>query len=196
MIMRASLKRQRGATLLVGLIMLVLITLLVVTSFNLGKSNLQIVGNMQHRNESLSSAKEVLEEVISTANFTTSPAAALISTSCGSSTTNSKCFDVTGNGTPDVTVTLSPQPCIKKAQVIKNSQLDLANENDIGCMTGAQQNLGVAGAATGDSMCADTTWEITAVATDNVTQASITAVQGVTVRVSAASGIDTTNYCP
>ncbi|TLY72603.1 MAG: hypothetical protein E6K46_03125 [Gammaproteobacteria bacterium] len=41
--------RQRGATLIVSLIMLLLITLLAVSSFTLGKANLQIVGNMQQR---------------------------------------------------------------------------------------------------------------------------------------------------
>ena len=38
--------RQRGATLIVSLIMLLLITLLAISSFTLGKGNLQIVGNM------------------------------------------------------------------------------------------------------------------------------------------------------
>lgn len=189
-------KRQQGATLLVGLILLVLVTLLVVTSFNLGKSNLQIVGNMQHRAENLASAKEVLEEVISNTNFTTAPAAALSSTTCGTTTTNSKCYDVNGDGTADITVTLTPQPCIKKSQIINNSQLDLSKSADLGCMSGNQQNLGVEGAATGDSMCAETTWEITAVAADTVTQASVTAVQGVSVRIAADSASDTTNYCP
>src|SRR5437763_142545 len=41
--------RQRGATLIVSLIMLLLITLLAVSSFTLGKANLQIVGNIQQR---------------------------------------------------------------------------------------------------------------------------------------------------
>ncbi|MEK7736556.1 MAG: hypothetical protein AAB319_02190, partial [Pseudomonadota bacterium] len=49
--MSATLRRQRGATLVIGLIMLVLLTLMAVSSFNLGKSNLQIVGNMQFRNQ-------------------------------------------------------------------------------------------------------------------------------------------------
>lgn len=184
--------RQRGATLLVGLIMLVLMTLIVVTSFNLGKSNLIIVSNMQHRAESLESAKATIEEVISKTTFASTPAAA-IAGNCG---TNTKCFDVNGDGTNDITVALTPQPCVKKSQTIKNSQLDLTDAEDAGCATGATQNLGVAGAATGDSLCADTTWEITAVTTDNVTQASVTAVQGVAVRVSADSGTSTTNLCP
>jgi len=190
--MRTLRHRQQGATLLVGLIMLVLVTLLAVSSFNLGKSNLTIVANMQHRTESLESAKATLEEVISRTDFADNPASALTS-GCG---TNTQCFDVNGDGTSDVTVALTPTPCIKKAQTIKNNQLDLTNPEDAGCSTGATQNLGIAGAVTGDSLCADTVWEITAVASDSVTQARQTAVQGVAIRVSADSGINTTYYCP
>lgn len=183
--------KQRGSTLLVGLIMLVLMTLIAVTSFNLGKSNLQIVGNMQHRAESLVAAKATLEEVISKTTFTTAPSVALT----GGCATNSKCFDVNGDGTDDVTVALSPVPCIKKAQVVKNSQIDPTDPQDAGCSLGQTQNLGVAGAATGDSLCADTTWEITAVATDSATNASVTAVSGVAVRVSADSGTTAAFLC-
>jgi Tfp pilus assembly protein PilX len=38
---------QRGVTLVVGMIMLVLITLVVLASFHLGRNNLEIVGNAQ-----------------------------------------------------------------------------------------------------------------------------------------------------
>ena len=189
--MRTTFRRQRGATLLVGLIMLILITLLAVGSFNLGKSNLQIVGNMQHRAEGIEAARTTLEEVISKATFSATPSAALTG-GCGS---NAKCFDVHADDTDHIPVPLSPAPCIMKSQVIKNAQLDITKADDAGCSTGATQNLGVAGAATGDSLCADTVWEITAVATDSVTQASATVVQGVAVRV-AADSTTTTNICP
>lgn len=57
---------QRGATLIVGLIMLVLITFVVVNAFNLSSSNLKAVGNTQDRNESLAAANRSIEEMIST----------------------------------------------------------------------------------------------------------------------------------
>ena len=91
--------RQRGATLLVGLVMLVFMTLIAATSFNLGKSNLQLVGNEQHRIEASTSAKAALEEVLSRAYFSETP-----STPFG--TTNIKTFDVNGDGAADVTVTV------------------------------------------------------------------------------------------
>lgn len=190
--MKPAPNRQRGATLLVGLIMLVLMTLIAITSFNLGRSNLQVVANMQNRAESANSAKATLEEVISKTNFTSNPAAALTN-SCAS---NAKCFDINGDGVNDVTVTLTPTPCIKKSQIIQNAQLDLTKADDVGCLVGAGQNLGIAGAATGNSLCANTTWEVTAVAADNVTQASVTAIQGVAVKVSADTGSNAAYLCP
>lgn len=63
---RASRNRQRGATLIIGLIMLVLITLIVVSAFTLSSTNLKSVGNVQARDESLAAASQVIETLIST----------------------------------------------------------------------------------------------------------------------------------
>lgn len=60
-----TLHRQRGATLIVGLIMLVLITLMVTTAFMLSSTNLKSVGNMQYRVEAIAAANLAIEQVIS-----------------------------------------------------------------------------------------------------------------------------------
>lgn len=60
-----TLRRQRGVTLIIGLIMLVLITLVVTTAFMLSTTNLKSVGNMQYREEALAAANAAIEEVIS-----------------------------------------------------------------------------------------------------------------------------------
>ncbi|HYR05922.1 MAG TPA: pilus assembly PilX N-terminal domain-containing protein, partial [Gallionella sp.] len=52
-------------TLVVGLIMLVLITLIVTSAFILSSSNLKSVGNMQFRNEAVSAANAAVEDVLS-----------------------------------------------------------------------------------------------------------------------------------
>jgi hypothetical protein len=70
-----------------------------------------------------------------------------------------------------------------KAQSIKNSDLDLADAEDAGCSVGSNQNFGVAGATNGNSECANSVWDVTAVATDMTTQASVKVTQGVAVRV-------------
>lgn len=58
------LRAQRGATLIVGLIMLVLLTLVVTSAFMLSTSNLKAVGNMQFRNEAIAAANAATEEVL------------------------------------------------------------------------------------------------------------------------------------
>lgn len=176
------LRRQAGATLIVALIMLVLITMLAVTSFNLGKNDLQIVGNMQHRAEAIAGAEEAIEQVLSNTNFFTSPNA-VFSAPC-QGVANRYCIDKDGDGTPEVVVNLTPSPACIMAVPVQNTALDLSNSEDLGCAVGQQQNFGMEGAVTGNSQCADSTWEIHAVATDAVTQATIEMTQGTSVRVS------------
>jgi hypothetical protein len=68
---------------------------------------------------------------------------------------------------------------------IKNSELVLTISEDLGCSSGQQQQFGVAGAVTGDSLCANTVWEIRARTVAAATGAEVTVAQGVGVRVSA-----------
>jgi Tfp pilus assembly protein PilX len=186
---RPLLRRQRGVTLIVALIMLVLLTLLALTSFNLGNSNLQIVSNMQQRNEAVAAAQEVIEEAISSTRFFQSPDDAL-GNPCGGA--NQRCIDTNGDGTPDVTVALA-RPVCAKVQTVKNSSLDLAQSENAGCVVSQVQNFGTSGAVTGDSLCADSVWELHATATDNVTEASVEVTQGVAVRVAKD---DIATNCP
>ncbi|GAB3428732.1 hypothetical protein NX773_06650 [Massilia solisilvae] len=174
------LRRQRGITLVMALIMLVLLTLLALTSITLGNSNLQIVSNMQQREQAVSAAYQVLEETISSTRFFNTPDAALANP-CGAP--NQRCVDTDGDGKTDIKVTLTPSPACVKAQAILNSNLNLEDSEDAGCAVGSSQFFGVAGATTGSSECGNTTWDITAVATDVVTDASVKVTQGVSVRV-------------
>jgi hypothetical protein len=57
------MRSQRGAALIVGLIMLVLITLAVTAGFTLSNTNLKSVGNMQNRNEAVAASNRAIEEV-------------------------------------------------------------------------------------------------------------------------------------
>ena len=163
------MRHQKGATLLIGLIMLVLLTLMAVTSFNLGKSNLQIVGNMQFRNETVRAAEEAVELAISTANSVT-----VASTST---------VDVNGDGAPDVAVKITP--ALVQAFVIKNTQIRLTNANELGCTLGQAQAFGVVGAATGNSLCADTLYDLKVEAKEAATNTSVELHQGVSIRVPA-----------
>ncbi len=182
--------RQRGMTLIMAMIMLVVLTLLALTSFNLGKSNLQIVSNMQQRDAAVAAAHEVLEQTISNTRFFESPDA-VMTNPCGDP--NSSCVDVNGDGTADVKVTLTPKPACVKVAPIKVDKLDLKAQDDRDCSVNESQTFGVAGAATGDSECSNSTWDIHAVATDMVNNSTVEVVQGVSVRVPTD---DAATACP
>jgi Tfp pilus assembly protein PilX len=94
---------QRGATLVVGMIMLVLITLVVTTAFSLSTSNLKSVGNMQFRDETTAAATIAIERVISS-NFYTSPVAQSIN------------VDLNHDNTTDYVVSVAAPTCVRAIQ--------------------------------------------------------------------------------
>jgi hypothetical protein len=178
--------RQLGAALIVSLIMLVLITLLAVVSFRLAKNDLQIAGNMQQRGQAFAAAQAALEQVISTTQFTITPANALPRPCLG--VPNTSCFDVNGDGVTDVKVVITPA-CVS-VQLVPVTALDFNDPNDAGCLVGTAQDFGVAGAANNSSLCASTLWDTQAIATDVISNAQYVVNQGTAVRVPA------TTICP
>jgi hypothetical protein len=95
---------QRGATLIVGLIMLVLITLLVTSAFTLSTSGLKSVGNMQSRDEAIAAGNKAIEQVVSSP-FTNSPAGETIN------------VDLNNDGTTDYVVVLNTPTCVSVAEI-------------------------------------------------------------------------------
>lgn len=185
-----TLRRQQGITLIMALVMLVLLTLLALTSFNLAGSNLQIVSNMQQHDEAVAAAREVIEETISNTRFFETPSN-ILANPCGAS--NRRCIDVNGDGGHDITVDITPAPSCVKAQAIKSSELHLEEPEDVGCTLGANQNFGTAGANTGNSACANSVWDVHVVATDVATEAKVEVTQGLAVRVADE---DIATNCP
>lgn len=182
---------QRGMALVVGLILLALMTVMAITGFNIGRTSLDIVGNMQARQEVIAAANSAIQEAISTTRLFQAPGAVFLDP-CDN-TANTRCYDTNGDDVDDISVVLDPQPVCIQAQTIPNAALDLAQANQSGCATGVGQTFGVEGTATGSSLCANSVWEIVAVATDLVTAAEITITQGAAVRVSTD---DVGTHCP
>lgn len=176
------LRRERGMALVIGLILLALMTLMAITSFNIGRTSLDIVGNMQARQQAVTAANDAIQEAVSTVRLFQAPNAIFLNP-CGG-VANTRCFDINGDGADDITVTLTPAPTCIQSQVIPNASLNLASANEAGCATGAAQTFGIEGTATGSSLCANSVWEITAVARDPVTEAEVTVTTGAAVRVS------------
>lgn len=173
-------RRQHGATLFMSMIMLIILTLLALSTFNVSQTNLQVVSNMQQRDAALFAARSVIEEVVSGTRFQDTPALTLaIQTGCG--VANRRCVDLNGDGTTDVTVALTQPPGCVNSNYIKTASLNLDDAEDAKCSVGDTQNLGVEGAAT-PALCADSVWDVSAQATDAVTEASVTVTQGIAVR--------------
>ena len=162
-------RNQRGSTLLMGLILLVLLTLMGLASINTATSNLKVVGNMQYQQEALGAAQVSLNKVLSKGSFFASPATAPIIDT----------VDMTGDGNIDYTVALT-QPCILSVRDITAAELLPTIADDLLCMTSStQKNAGLMGQATGaaKSDCANVTWRITASVNDTSSKSAVSLTQ-------------------
>ena len=177
-----GLRSQRGATLFVALILLVVLTLAGVSAFNMSSMNLRTSVNMQTRAEAQNAAQEAIDRALSTTQFLSTPDNVFTS-ACGGA--NSLCADKNGDGASDYTVRLNPAPTCRKAEAISMGALDLSQPADLPCAAGQSQQFGIAGidVAAGNSLCSATIWEITAEATADVNEARVVVAQGVSVRV-------------
>lgn len=95
----ASSQAQRGATLIVGLIMLLLLTLTIGSAFTLSGTNLKSVGNMQMRDEALAAANAAIEELL-----------ALDFVGTGNQTIP---VDINKDGTDDYQVQIAAPSCVR-----------------------------------------------------------------------------------
>ena len=73
-----SPKRQRGAVLLVGLVILMLITMFAMSSANMNSADLRIVGNYQSKMMVTQNVQQAIEAVLSNVNNFNTPVAQTI----------------------------------------------------------------------------------------------------------------------
>jgi hypothetical protein len=144
------------------MIMLVLITLVVLSSFHLGRSNLEIVGNAQQRNEAIAAAQQTIEAAVNSPLLTSSPGS-IFPAPCSGWPDNTLCYDVNGDGTNDVVAQITPAPTCVKAQVIPLTNLTTDLDDQV-CRGGVPQSCFGQGGACLDSACANSVWDIRAVA--------------------------------
>ena len=155
--------RQDGATLVIGLIMLVLLTLMVLSAVNSGTVNLRIAGNMRAEDEARGAAQQAIENFISSySNFCVSvpPAPCTLPSPAGKPATG---YDVNNAGTTEYTVTVAAPVCKRASPQIPG--------RSIACVNGAKAGL----------FCWDTAWEVTATAIDSKTGVSQAVTQGVAI---------------
>jgi len=177
-----SVNAQRGSSLLIGLVMLVLLTLMGLSAFQASNTNLKIVGNMQVRQETFAAAQTATEQVLSTPAFI-NPA-----------TPPTQASVTMNNATYAVDFTPAPS-CISVVD-IPSEDLDPSNPDDAKCIpSGVTRESGVfvTGVPLPPSYCSNTRWRVTARVQDANTSADTTLEQGVAVRVSKAKAL---TYCP
>lgn len=173
------LHAQRGAALLVAMIFMIVLMLIVASAVKLTNTNTKVVGNMQVQQESEAAAQKAIEDTIST-DFTTLATPPTINVDINNS----------GQAGSTYVVQMQPSPACVSVKPIKLSDLDASNAADVPCYaSGAAQNSGIVGAAgSGDSLCSNSNWEITAATqSPGVTTTNTTTVQGVAVRVPVGS---------
>ena len=161
---------QRGVTLFVALVLLVMVTLLAVSSFRVSNTNLKVIASMQGKGEAQAAAQAAIEKVLSNAAFAEEPqvvAATPIP------------VDLSGSGKNEYSVRLNPIPTCLKARPTDPAKLDITKAEDRPCFGTAL--VGQANLATS---CAETIWEVTATTTDTVTGAETLVRQGVSMRTS------------
>lgn len=93
-------QRQRGSTLLVSLIFLVVITLFGVSAVNTSNINLRIAANSQFQQQALAAAQLGIEKALGSVTTFTAPSAQTIA------------LDVNKNGSADYTATISAATCL------------------------------------------------------------------------------------
>lgn len=154
---RAS--RERGATLIIGLIMIVLISLIVINAFTLSSSNFKSVSNMQTRDEAVAAANQVVEQVISS-DFTSIPLAQTVT------------VDINKDDTPDYSVAVAVPTCVRATQATVAAPSDVE-----------------LGAAMSAGSTWNTDWDLDATVTDAVSGAQVRVRQGVRVLLSQAQKV-------
>jgi Tfp pilus assembly protein PilX len=110
---RHSFRRQQGAVLVVGMIMLVLISLMLITALNLGTTNFRAMSNMQFRSEAMAAANKAIEQVVSTP-FTVAPTAEDIN------------VDINNDDTIDYVVHIAEPECIFAALAFSSDPSSLS----------------------------------------------------------------------
>lgn len=167
-----SFHRQKGLSLVTGMIMLVLISLMVTASFNLSTTNSKTVANMQFRDEVIAAANKGIEQTIGVKfpeGFSTVPAATSFS------------LDINNDGTSDYTVAIAIPEC-KQARSVAG-------------VSGSSSGLSSASLSgfTASAPYWETIWDIAATVTDATSGATIEIHQGLRVALTEAQK---TAVCP
>ena len=123
---RVPFRDERGAVLIVGMIVLVLISLFVVAAYRMGTTNLAAVGNMQFRAQALAAAELAIERKLGLPVTT--------------STFSPESVDLDGNGTPEFTVSVA-RSCLKALPIVATSPSGSGSSTSLGFTAGPKEYI-------------------------------------------------------
>ena len=166
------LHAQRGITLVVSLIMLIVLTLLVVSAIRFGNINLRIANNAQVEAEATAAVQVALEKAVASVAAADRP----------SDVAKVDTLEVsTGGATYKVTV---DKPVCMLSKNVENAELDPTKASDQPCYE-EKTTSDIVGAVA-PTACKDQQWDVSASIKDgDLNGAKVTVLQGVAVRVSA-----------
>lgn len=176
--MRAR-RQQAGATLVMGMVMLTLVTLLVVYAIRAGNTNLRIAGNMQTQTEAQWAAQQAIEQLIEQIRAVDSM-----------SLIPAQTITVNSAGATYAVSTLSlgtPGACLMEVPVV-NADLDPTRAEDVQCFESQDADKAIRAdgtLSTAPSACKQQHWELQASVNDPTSGAQVTQVQGISIRVPA-----------
>jgi Tfp pilus assembly protein PilX len=171
-----SRQSQRGITLVVSLIMLIVLTLLVVSAIRFGNINLKISGNAQTDAEASAAAQVGVEQMVQ----------AVVAADKIDSVPATPALVVSTGGT-QYTVNVSKPACILSKNVV-TTDLDPTKATDVPCFEGSdtEKLVSATGSLTSSpTACKDQQWDIAATVADASSGASVNMLQGVALRVPA-----------
>ena len=172
-----SRRRERGMTLVIALVMLVVLTLLVVSAIRFSNINLRISGNVQSETEAISAAQLAVDQTVKTMDASTNISAIPQQTQLQVST-----------GGKNYKVDVAKPGCIFNKPV-NNVDLDPSNSADLACFEGndTEKQLTASGSlTTTPTACKQQQWDVVASLNDSDSSgAKVTVLQGVAVRVGA-----------
>jgi len=123
--------RQTGAVLFMAMIFLVLLTVMAVTTFTVGKGTSQMIDNMSNRRTALQSATQAGENAMSSYRIVNDPNNPLYDAATATYG-NSVVSDIRGDGTFNVKNTLTDHAC-EMATPKDPLSLDMNDPVDEGC---------------------------------------------------------------
>lgn len=160
--------RQGGFILILSLVMLVAMTILATAAIRLGTINLRAVNNQQVRDESIAAAQQAIEQIVST-NFSKNADSLKAAREATPTITlsNDKAYNVAFGNNAVCLVSIVP---------LKNTELDLDNEDDAKCYQGKSIT----------SACARTVWQVSARTTNNFFGAGASVTEAFSIKMDYA----------